>query len=110
MATAKEMAEAAKGLVVTEPKFEYEFVGIKVLKAEPMTRGDYNMYRGWAIPENEDPEDDGFVLQYPDGYISWTPAEEFKKHYAAMSLVRYISPLNPYEIEKWGREGHSLYN
>ena len=26
------------------------YIGTKIIKAEPMTRGDYNKYRGWQIP------------------------------------------------------------
>lgn len=30
-----------------------KYIGCKLITAEPMTRGDYNIYRGWTIPENE---------------------------------------------------------
>ena len=36
------------------------YIGIKKIKAEPMTRGDYNKFRGWNIPENENPNDSGY--------------------------------------------------
>lgn len=26
------------------------YIGVKKIEAEPMTRGDYNTYRGWQIP------------------------------------------------------------
>ena len=37
-----------------------QYVGTKIIKAEPMTRGEYNQYRGWQIPENEDSADEGY--------------------------------------------------
>ena len=43
-----------------------------------MTRGDYNRYRGWAIPENENPADEGYFVKYPDGYESWCPKAQFE--------------------------------
>jgi len=40
-----------------------------MVKAEPMNRGDYNTYRGWQIPSDENPSDAGYVLEYPDFYV-----------------------------------------
>lgn len=58
-----------------------KYIGTKIIEAEPMTRGAYNVFRGWTIPENENPEDEGYLLQYPDGYISWSPKGVFEKAY-----------------------------
>lgn len=57
-----------------------QYVGVKVVVAKPMTRGDYNDYRGWQIPTNENPADEGYVVEYDHGYISWCPKEVFEKH------------------------------
>ena len=27
-----------------------KYIGVKRIEARPMTRGDYNTYRGWQIP------------------------------------------------------------
>ena len=43
------------------------FVGTKSVLATPMTRGEYNEYRGWQIPENEDPNEQGYLIEYVDG-------------------------------------------
>ena len=53
-------------------------IGVKMVKSEAMTRGDYNKYRGWENPVNEDPEDKGFLVRYADGYESWCPDKQFK--------------------------------
>lgn len=55
--------------------------GTKTLLASPMTLGEYNLYRGWTIPENEDPEAPGYVVIYQDEYISWSPAAAFEESY-----------------------------
>ena len=34
------------------------YIGVKKIEAEPMTRGDYNTYRGWQIPTDENPDDE----------------------------------------------------
>lgn len=46
--------------------------------AEPMTRGDYNKFRGWEIPANENPADEGYKVVYLDGYVSWCPSAQFE--------------------------------
>lgn len=57
------------------------YIGVKKLEAKPMTRGAYNEYRGWTIPENENPEDEGYLVKYPDGYESWSPKKQFEEAY-----------------------------
>lgn len=58
-----------------------KYVGTKVIEAKQMTRGDYNNYRGWKIPADENPEDKGYLVKYPDGYESWSPAGVFEAAY-----------------------------
>lgn len=58
-----------------------QFIGVKIIHAEPMTRGDYNKYRGWTIPENENPNDKGYLVKYSDDYISWSPENAFDEAY-----------------------------
>lgn len=61
-----------------------KYLGSKLIEAEPITRGDYNKYRGWTIPENEDPKEDGYLIKYPDGYVSWSPKTIFDRTYMAL--------------------------
>lgn len=59
------------------------YIGTKIVKLTPMTRSEYNAYRGWDIPANEDGTDEGYLVEYTDGgrpnderhegYISWSP-------------------------------------
>ena len=51
-----------------------QYIGIKVVAARPMTRGDYNIFRGWQIPADEDPADEGYVMKYENGHVQWLPA------------------------------------
>lgn len=66
------------------------YIGTKVIQAKPMTRKEYNDLRGWVVPADENPNDDGYLVEYADskpnhadfkGYISWSPKEEFEKSY-----------------------------
>lgn len=66
-------------------------IGTKEVLAAPMLRGEYNIYRKWSIPENENPLDEGFLVEYLDSpnsnhenhknYISWSPKDVFKRSY-----------------------------
>jgi hypothetical protein len=67
------------------------YTGTKTLLATPMSRGDYNAYRGWTPPEGEDQAEPGYLVEYTDGgkandsrhagYISWSPSDVFEKAY-----------------------------
>ncbi|AXE37133.1 DUF2829 domain-containing protein [Chromobacterium phragmitis] len=67
------------------------YVGTKIIFAKPMTRGEYNEYRGWPLPPDEAASDAGYLVEYTDGgapnheqhagYISWSPALSFELAY-----------------------------
>jgi len=65
-------------------------IGVKQIQSSPMTRGDYNKYRGWKMPKDENPLEPGFLVEYEgdtsnhenhEGYISWTPLKPYLKAY-----------------------------
>lgn len=56
-----------------------KYIGCKLVGAEPTTRGRYNAFMGRNLPGNKD--DEGYLVEYPDGYISWSPKETFEKAY-----------------------------
>lgn len=58
-----------------------KYIGVKLIEAKPMTRGDYNNYRGWTIPKDEDPKDEGYLVKYSNDYESWSPKNPFDESY-----------------------------
>ncbi len=72
-----------------------KYIGTKVINAKPMTRQEYNDFRGWQLPSDENGSDDGFLVEYVDGgknntnefpgYVSWSPKEVFEKSYRDVS-------------------------
>lgn len=58
-----------------------KYIGTKMLEAMPMNRGKYNEYRGWTIPPDENPNDEGYLVKYQDGYESWSPQNVFEESY-----------------------------
>lgn len=65
------------------------YIGTKQLAATPMLRGDYNNYRGWTIPEDENPNDEGYLVKYPDGYVSWSPKSTFESAYRTSGKLNF---------------------
>ena len=58
-----------------------QYIGTKRIHAKPMTRGEYNEYRGWPIPADESTADAGYLVCYSDGYESWSPKVVFEAAY-----------------------------
>jgi len=66
-----------------------KYIGTKQIEARPMTRGMYNLYRGWQIPAGEDPADEGYLVKYPDGYESWSPRKIFEESYRECDAMTF---------------------
>lgn len=92
------------------------FIGTKMVKAKPMTRLAYNEFRGWKLPENENGNDDGYLVEYVDGgvpntkeyegYVSWSPKEQFDNAYKITSGLSFGLALDAMEKgHKVAREG-----
>lgn len=67
------------------------YTGTKVIRAKLMTRQEYNDFRKWALPSDEDGSDEGYLVEYVDGgkantaeysgYVSWSPRDVFERTY-----------------------------
>lgn len=65
-----------------------KYLSVSVVNATPMTRQEYNTFRGWTVPSDENPEDEGYLIEalgapasnHPDfnGYIDWVTAEQLE--------------------------------
>ena len=81
----------------------HTYIGTKMVLATPMTRGEYNDYRGWILPLNEDGNAEGYLVEYldgpmnhddHDGYISWSPKKLFDEFYTDLG---HINDRIPYQ-------------
>lgn len=66
-----------------------KYIGFEVLNAEEMTRGDYNKFRGWQIPEDENPADHGCKVTREDGHVSWFPKATFDNMYRGVTGLTF---------------------
>ena len=80
-----------------------DYIGTKRLKAMPMSLGEYNVYRGWTLPENEDKSAPGYLVEYVGGgnpnhkdhenYISWSPTDTFESAYEDTMMMSFEHAL-----------------
>mgnify|MGYP000368518087 CR=1 FL=1 len=59
------------------------YIGTKIIQAQPMTLGEYTQYRKWNAPHIKEINNPGYIIRYPNNYISWCPKEEFEKVYSS---------------------------
>lgn len=66
------------------------YIGTKCVNGFKMNKETYCKLRGWDVPDNEDPLEVGYLVEYPDskpnheqfrGYISWSPRAAFEDSY-----------------------------
>lgn len=94
------------------------YVGTKIIKAQPMTRQEYNDYRGWQSPADEEGTDEGYLVEYVDGgesnhpnhngYISWSPKDVFERAYVDMDLSAAEFDELPPHVQRVYAEIHQL--
>lgn len=75
------------------------YIGTKAITARLMSRQSYNDYRGWVLPDNENGADEGYLVEYldggqsnhpdHDGYVSWSPKEQFENAYQASGSMSF---------------------
>lgn len=102
-----------------------DFYGTKHIKAHPMLRGTYTRYRGWEVPADENPEDEGYLVEYVDspnpnhpkhdGYISWSPKKVFESAYRENQGLTFGLALEAMKMGKcvaragWNGKGMFLF-
>lgn len=64
------------------------YVGTVQANVIRMNRGNYNLNRGWEIPQDENSLDDGYMMETSNGHITWIPKDVFDNTYSETSNVR----------------------
>lgn len=98
-------------------------IGTKLVLVTAMTRLDYNIYRGWELPENEDGSDKGQLVEDIDGgesnhsehegYISWSPQDVFDAAYKASGEMTFGMAIEAakrgYKVARTGWSGSGMF-
>lgn len=99
------------------------YCGTKLINAKPMTRAEYNVFRGWTLPENENGEDKGYLVEYFDGgkantleykgYVSWSPEDVFNDTFRADGNFSFGHALEllkrGYKVARSGWNGKGMF-
>ena len=101
------------------------YIGTKLIRAQAMTRAEYNAYRGWTLPADENGEDSGYLVEYLDGgqsnhpnhvgYISWSPADVFDRAYRPSTDLTFGMALEALKLGQrvaravWNGAGQFVY-
>lgn len=100
-----------------------KFIGVKIIQAKEMTRQEYNDYRGWELPADENGSDPGYLVEYldggranhpgHDGYISWSPAGVFDRAYRPINGMTFGQAIEAmkkgYKTARKGWNGKNMF-
>jgi hypothetical protein len=109
-----------------ETKRMQQFYGTKKIAAKPMTRAEYNQFRGWELPADENGADNGYLVEYlgggkPNvsghaGYVSWSPKEQFEAAYQPINGLSFghavVALKQGHKVARagWNGKGMFLYH
>lgn len=77
------------------------YAGVKIVHARPMTRTEYNGYRGWELPADEQAlaHEPGMLVEYlqsgtpnmpnHEGYVTWSPMAVFVRAYKSIESLPF---------------------
>lgn len=93
------------------------YIGTKIVKMQPMNRLEYNELRGWTVPADEDPADEGYLVEYLDGgkpnlagfdgYVSWSPKAQAEAAYREVNGLPFSMALEA--LQKGKKVTHPVH-
>ena len=93
-----------------------EYIGTKLIKAEPMTRGEYAKLSGRnsiMTEKGESETDEGYHVRYEDGYESWSPKLVFERAYQKYSSMNFGNALEllkqGFKVARIGWNGKGMF-
>jgi hypothetical protein len=92
------------------------YIGVKQVRAKEMSKQEYNDFRGWELPYDENGSDEGYLVEYLDGgasntekydgYVSWSPKDVFERSYREINGLTFGLALEAMNKgEKVARKG-----
>jgi len=99
------------------------YIGTKRVNAKPLNRQEYNDFRGWVLPSDENGKDRGYLVEYVDGgrantdgyagYVSWSPKEQFDNAYRKIDGLTFGEAVEAlkigYQMARSGWNGKGMH-
>lgn len=91
------------------------FIGTKVIKAEPMTMKEAQKVLGRKIATLKPVtvEENGYLVEYKDGYKSWSPKDVFEEAYREVGSLTFGGAIillkNGFAVRRRGWNGKGMF-
>lgn len=91
------------------------YIGTKVIKAEPMTMKEAQKVLGRKIATLKPVtvEENGYLVEYKDGYKSWSPKDVFEEAYREVGSLTFGGAIillkNGFAVRRKGWNGKGLF-
>ena len=67
------------------------FIGVKLVDAEPITFGAYNALRGWGLPTDGNYDEPGYFIKHPDDCVTWCPKKTFERDHMPIAKGNMVT-------------------
>jgi hypothetical protein len=95
------------------------YIETKIINGKQMTLREYNDLHGWKMLPNENPAQEGYLVEYTDGcdfngYISWIPKDVFERMYRPAQGITFGAAIEAMKMGKrvaracWSDKGMHL--
>ena len=85
------------------------YLGFQEVNAKPMTRQEYNDLRGWTLPDDEDGNDAGYLVEnLVTDHINWQPKAVFDELFHNSDNMTFSDALEI--MKRGGRVSRSGWN
>lgn len=79
-----------------------QYTGTKKVKAKPMTMGEAyerKLLKEGVRPSECETDKAGYLVEYPDGYQSWSPADVFEKAYSPSETILERMTIEYFDLD-----------
>ena len=89
-----------------------KYIGTKTVSAKPMTKGEAyekNLLQSSVKVTDEDANQEGYLVEYEEGYRSWSPKDVFEKAYKVADTFQDRLAIEEQELnEKINKLNHFM--
>jgi hypothetical protein len=90
-----------------------QYIGVKIVMAAPMTREMFHHKKDGRLPSEDDVQQPGYFVVYPDGYESWCPRDQFESANRRMDRMPFGHAIEAarlgFKIARAGWNGKNMF-